>query len=59
VAFGLFVSTVVRSPGAAVMVATGSFRVIDFLKSLVGLAPYVFTKDLGYPLVVLLQLNCF
>jgi len=41
------------------MVATGSFLVIDFLKSLVGLAPYVFTKDLGYPWVVLLQLNCF
>jgi ABC-2 type transport system permease protein len=56
VAFGLFVSTIVRSPGAAVTVATGSFLVIDFLKSLVGLAPYVFTKDLGYPWVVLLQL---
>jgi ABC-type transport system involved in multi-copper enzyme maturation permease subunit len=56
VAFGLFISTIVRSPGAAVTVATGSFLVIDFLKSLVGLAPYVFTKDLGYPWVVLLQL---
>lgn len=56
VAFGLFISTIVRSPGAAVTVATGSFLLIDFLKSLVGLAPYVFTKDIGYPWVVLLQL---
>jgi ABC-2 type transport system permease protein len=56
VTFGLFISTIIRSPGTAVSVATASLFVIDFTKNLVGLGPYIFTKDIGYPWVVLLQL---
>lgn len=56
VAFGLFVSTIIRSPGPAVSVATASLLIIDFTKNLVGLGPYIFTKDITFPWVVLLQL---
>jgi ABC-2 type transport system permease protein len=57
VAFGLLVSTIIRTPGTAVTVATGSLLIVDFTKNLVGLGPYIFTKDIGYPWVVLLQLS--
>ena len=56
VAFGLFISTIIRTPGTAVSVATASLLIVDFTKNLVGLEPYIFTKDIGYPWVVLLQL---
>jgi ABC-type transport system involved in multi-copper enzyme maturation permease subunit len=56
VAFGLLISTMVHTPGTAVSVATASLLLIDFTKNLVGLGPYIFTKDIGYPWVVLLQL---
>jgi ABC-2 type transport system permease protein len=56
VAYGLFISAVVRTPGTAVSVATGSLLLIDFTKNLVGLGPFIFTKDIGYPWIVLLQL---
>jgi ABC-type transport system involved in multi-copper enzyme maturation permease subunit len=56
VTFGLFISTIIRTPGTAVSVATGSLFIIDFTKNLVGLGPYIFTKDIGYPWIVLLQL---
>jgi len=56
VAFGLFISAIIRSPGAAVSIATSSFIIIDFIKNLVGLGPYIFTKDISYPWIVLLQL---
>lgn len=56
VAFGMLISTVVRTPGTAVTVATASLLIIDFTKNLVGLGPYIFTKDMSYPWVVLLQL---
>lgn len=56
VAFGLFISTIIRNPGTAVSVATASLLIIDFTKNLVGLGPYVFTKDITFPWVVLLQL---
>jgi ABC-type transport system involved in multi-copper enzyme maturation permease subunit len=56
VAFGLFISTIIRTPGASVSVATATLLIIDFTKNLVGLGPYIFTKDLTFPWVVLLQL---
>ncbi|HUA64379.1 MAG TPA: ABC transporter permease [Alphaproteobacteria bacterium] len=55
-AFGLFISTIVRTPGTAVSVATAILLIIDFTKNLVGLGPYIFTKDITFPWVVLLQL---
>ena len=56
VAFGLFISTIIRSPGTAATVATASLLIIDFTKNLIGLGPYIFTKDIGFPWVVLGQL---
>ncbi|HEY1662638.1 MAG TPA: ABC transporter permease [Verrucomicrobiae bacterium] len=56
VAFGLFISTIIRTPGTAVSVATATLLIIDFTKNLVGLGPYIFTKDITFPWVVLLQL---
>lgn len=56
VALGLFISTIIRTPGPAVSVATASLLIIDFTKNLIGLGPYVFTKDINFPWVVLLQL---
>jgi ABC-type transport system involved in multi-copper enzyme maturation permease subunit len=56
VALGLFISTVIRTPGTAVSVATASLLIVDFTKNLVGLEPYIFTKYISYPWVVLLQL---
>jgi ABC-2 type transport system permease protein len=62
VAFGLFISTVIRTPGTAVSVATASLFIIDFTKNLVGLGPYIFTRDIGLPWIALGQLaqgmNC-
>jgi len=54
--YGLFLSTIVRSSGAAVAVSIGTLYVIDFTKHLVGLDPYVFTKYIGYPWQVLGQI---
>jgi ABC-2 type transport system permease protein len=56
VAYGLFLSTIIRTPGTAVSVATATLLIIDFTKNLVGLGPYIFTKDMTFPWVVLLQL---
>jgi ABC-type transport system involved in multi-copper enzyme maturation permease subunit len=49
VLYGLFISTVVRSPGAAVAVSIGSLYIIDFTKHFVGLDPYIFTRYISYP----------
>lgn len=56
VAYGLFISTIVKTPGTAVAVGTSSLFIIDFTKNLVGLGPYIFTKDIAYPWILLLQL---
>ena len=56
VMFGLFMSTIVRTPGAAASVSTGAFFILEFTKKLIGLEPYIFTKDISYPWVVLLQM---
>lgn len=49
VLYGLFISTIVRSPGAAVAVSIGTLYIIDFTKHLVGLDPYIFTRYISYP----------
>jgi ABC-type transport system involved in multi-copper enzyme maturation permease subunit len=51
--YGLFISTVVRNPGAAVAVGIGLFFLIEFTKHLVGLDPYLFTRYLEYSWLVL------
>ena len=56
VMYGLFVSTIIRSPGAAVAVGISTLFLIDFTKHLVGLDPYIFTKYIVYSWVVLQQL---
>ncbi len=47
--YGLCLSTVIRSSGAAVAVSIGTLYVIDFTKHLVGLDPYIFTRYIVYP----------
>jgi ABC-type transport system involved in multi-copper enzyme maturation permease subunit len=55
VCYGLFLSTIIRSSGAAVAVSIGTLYVIDFTKHLVGLDPYIFTRYMVYPWQVLGQ----
>lgn len=56
VMFGLFISTIVRSPGAAVAVSISTLFLIDFTKHLAGLDPYVFTRYLDYSWLTLQQI---
>ena len=56
VMYGVFISTIVRSPGAAVAVGVSSVFLIDLTKHLVGLDPYIFTRYLGYSWINLQQL---
>jgi ABC-type transport system involved in multi-copper enzyme maturation permease subunit len=56
VMYGLLISTVVRSPGAAVSVAVSTMILIDFTKHLVGLDPYVFTRYINYSWLTFQQL---
>jgi ABC-type transport system involved in multi-copper enzyme maturation permease subunit len=53
--FGLLISTIIPSPGAAVAAGVSMIYLIDFTKHLVGLDPYIFTKYIGYPWLVLQQ----
>ena len=56
VMYGLFISTIIRSPGAAVAVGVSSIFLIDLTKHLVGLDPYIFTRYIGYSWINLQQL---
>jgi ABC-2 type transport system permease protein len=55
VMFGLFVSTIIRSPGAAVAVGISCLVIIDLTKNFVGLDPYIFTKYIGFSWTALQQ----
>jgi ABC-type transport system involved in multi-copper enzyme maturation permease subunit len=55
VAYGLFISTVVRTPGAAVAVAISTIYLSDFTKHLVHLDAWIFTKYINYSWIVLQQ----
>jgi len=57
VMYGLFISTIIRSSGAAVAVGISTIYLVDFTKHLVGLDPYIFTKYIGYPWLVLQQMS--
>jgi len=56
VMYGLFISTIVRTPGAAVAVGISTLFLIDLTKHLIGLDPYIFTRYIGQPWVILQQL---
>ena len=56
VMYGLLISTLVRSAGAAVAVGVSSLFIIDLTKHLVGLDPYFFTRYVEYSWVTLLQM---
>ena len=53
---GLLISTLVRSPGAAVAVGISTLFLVNFTKHLVGLDPYIFTRYIGYSWLNLQQL---
>jgi ABC-2 type transport system permease protein len=56
VMYGLLISTIIRTPGAAVAVGITLLYLIDFTKHLVGLDPYIFTRHIGYSWVGLQQI---
>jgi ABC-type transport system involved in multi-copper enzyme maturation permease subunit len=56
VMYGLLISTLVRSPGAAVAAGISTMILIDFAKHLVGLDPYIFTRYINYSWLTLQQL---
>lgn len=56
VMYGILISTVVRTPGAAVTVGISSLYLVDFTKHLMGLDPYIFTRYITYSWLNLLQI---
>jgi ABC-2 type transport system permease protein len=56
VMYGLLISTIVRSPGAAVAVGISTLGLVDLTKHLVGLDPYIFTRYINYPWMALQQI---
>jgi ABC-type transport system involved in multi-copper enzyme maturation permease subunit len=56
VMYGLLISTLVRSPGAAVAVGISTLFIIDFTKHLAGLDPYIFTRYINFPWLTLQQI---
>jgi len=56
VTYGLLISVIIRSPGAAVAVGISLHYLTDFAKHLVGLDLYIFTRHIGYPWVIVQQL---
>jgi ABC-2 type transport system permease protein len=56
VMYGLLISTLIRSAGAAVAVGITTLFIIDFTKHLVGIDPYIFTRYIDYPWMNLQQI---
>jgi ABC-2 type transport system permease protein len=48
VMYGLLISTVIRSSGAAVAAGISSLFLIEFTKHLAGFDPYIFTRHINY-----------
>ena len=55
VMYGLLISTLIRSSGAAVAVGISSLFLIEFTKHLAGLDPYIFTRYINYSWQTLLE----
>ena len=56
VMYGLLISTLIRTTGAAVSVGITTLVIIDFTKHLVGLDPYIFTRYIDCPWLNLQQI---
>lgn len=56
VMYGILISTVIRTPGAAVAVGITTLFIIEFTKHLAGLNPYIFTRYINYPWLNLQQI---
>jgi ABC-2 type transport system permease protein len=56
VMYGLLISTLVRTPGAAVAVGITTLFLIDFTKHLAGFDPYIFTRYINYSWLTLQQI---
>jgi len=56
VMYGILISTIVRTSGAAVTVGISTLFVIEFTKHLAGLDPYIFTRYITYSWLNLQQL---
>jgi ABC-2 type transport system permease protein len=56
VMYGLLISAIVRSPGAAVASGISLLIVIDLTKHLVGIDPYIFTRHINFPWLTLQQI---
>jgi ABC-type transport system involved in multi-copper enzyme maturation permease subunit len=54
--YGILISTIVRTPGAAVAVGISTLFVIEFTKHLAGLDPYIFTRYITYSWLNLVQI---
>jgi len=57
VMYGLLISTMIRSSGAAVAVGISSLFLIEFTKHLVGLDSYIFTRYIAYSWLTLLEFS--
>lgn len=57
VMYGLLISTIFRQTGTATTVGITSLFLIDFTKHLVGLDPYIFTRDINYSWLTLQQMT--
>jgi ABC-type transport system involved in multi-copper enzyme maturation permease subunit len=57
VMFGLFISTLVRNPGAAVAASISLLIVINLTKHLTGLDPYIFTRYIDFSWLALQQIG--
>ena len=55
--FGLFISTIIRSPGAAGAVGISTLFIIDFTENLVGFDARIFTEDIDCSWIMLQQLG--
>jgi len=56
VMYGILISTLVRTPGAAVTVGISTLFIVEFTKHLAGLDPYLFTRYITYSWLNFLQL---
>ena len=56
VMYGILISTIVRTSGAAVTVGISTLFIVEFTKHLAGLDPYLFTRYITYSWLNLLQI---
>ncbi|HEX3628345.1 MAG TPA: ABC transporter permease [Verrucomicrobiae bacterium] len=57
VMYGILISTVFKNVGTATSVGITSLFLIDFTKHLIGLDPFVFTRDINYSWLTLQQMT--